>query len=120
MPKYLILMSEPDHYAQWDKADQPTRDQYLADLTAFATAVRTHGTLHAVLPLLPTTPATDLHGAYLVDLPDQTTTQNLTNLLPSPCTIREIQNVGLPITPLGERHLGEADPTARCHGEHLG
>ncbi len=69
MPKFLILMSAPDHYARWDSADQPTRDQYLTDLAAFAAAVRTHGTLHAVLPLLP-----------------------------SPCEIREVPDVGIPIT----------------------
>lgn len=98
MSKFLILMSRPDHYAQWDTADQSTRDEYLTDLAAFAAAVRTHGTLHAVLPLLPTTPPTDLHGAYLVDLPDQTTVRNLAELLPSPCEIREVQDVGIPIT----------------------
>ncbi|WP_405061597.1 hypothetical protein OG474_08085 [Kribbella sp. NBC_01505] len=98
MTKYLILMSEPDHYAQWNAADETTRDAYLADLATFTTAVRAHGTLHAVLPLLPTEPPTDLHGAYLVDLPDQTTAANLTKLLPSPCEIRECQDVGIPIT----------------------
>jgi hypothetical protein len=98
MPKFVILMTEADHDARWAAADSAAQDKILTAMGTFATAVRTHGTLHAVLPLIPTEPPNDLHGVYLVDLPDLTTTINLTELLPYPCEIREVMDVGIPIT----------------------
>ncbi|MET7277207.1 hypothetical protein ABZS29_03165 [Kribbella sp. NPDC005582] len=98
MPKFLILMTETDHDTRWAAAGPAGQEQILDAMGAFASAVRAHGTLHAVLPLLPSTPPSDLHGAYLVDLPDESTSANLTELLPYPCQIREVQDVGIPIT----------------------
>lgn len=85
MPKFLILMTETDHDARWAAADSAAQDKILTAMGTFATAVRTHGTLHAVLPLIPTVPPND-------------TTTNLTELLPYPCEIREVMDVGIPIT----------------------
>lgn len=100
--KYLMLIAEADHFANWDRADQSQRDRIAADFTAFTSATRAKGTIVATEALDhpntawtvrpgPDRRVTDgpfaetveqLGGFYLVDVPDEQTAIELAALLP--------------------------------------
>ena len=43
--KFLVLLTEKDHFDNWDNADRALRDRTIADFNAFGDAVRDRGTL---------------------------------------------------------------------------
>jgi len=119
MPRFLILMAEPDHFARWDAVDEQTRERVLADLHAFTAAARARGRYlggealthpRNARTLRPSgddqqltegpyadTPE-ELGGFYLVELPDLPTALELASLLPREyfTEVRECLDVGVP------------------------
>ena len=97
-----MLMTEPDHFAKWDGADDQHRERVFADFRAFTAAVRERGAVVAGEALgHPATartvrPGSDrsvtdgpfaetveqLGGFYLVDLPEDVDAAALAALLP--------------------------------------
>ena len=45
--KFMVLMAEGDHFANWDRASEETRQRVYADFDAFSTAVAERGTIVA-------------------------------------------------------------------------
>ncbi len=105
MPKYLVLMAEPDHFRKWDEADDSLQQRVFDDFKAFDAAVRERGTIVAGEALShPATartvrpgpertsrPVTDgpfvetveqMGGFYLIDVPDLATAVELAAHLP--------------------------------------
>ncbi len=105
MPKYLVLMAEPDHFLKWDEADDDLQQRVFDDLNAFGAAVRERGSVVAgealshpdsartVRPGLDsaTRPVTEgpytetveqVGGFYLIDVPDLEVAVQLAALLP--------------------------------------
>ena len=95
-------MTEPDHFAKWDAADDRHRERVFADFRAFTAAVRERGSVVAGEALgHPATARTlrpgadrtvtdgpfaetveQLGGFYLVDLPEDVDATALAALLP--------------------------------------
>lgn len=100
--KFLLLMTEVDHFGKWDEADEALRARVIADFQAFGAAVAERGTVvggealghpataRTVRPG-PDRPVTDgpyaetveqLGGFYLIDVPDLDVAVELAALLP--------------------------------------
>ena len=104
--KFLVLMTEEDHYARWDALDDAAREEMFAGFDAFARAVEQRGAVLAgdalVAPHEGRTvkPGDDravvsgpyaetveqLGGFFLVDVPDLETAVDLARLLPRSIT----------------------------------
>ena len=103
--RFLLLMTEPDHFDRWDASDEEYKERVFADFRAFGAAVRACGELVAGEALdRPSTartvrpaagvdrrPVTDgpfaetveqLGGFYLVDVPDESAALEVAALLP--------------------------------------
>ena len=102
--RFLLLMTEPDHFDRWDASDEDYKERVFADFRAFGAAVRACGELVAGEALdRPSTartvrpaagvdrrPVTDgpfaetveqLGGFYLVDVPDESAALEVAALL---------------------------------------
>ena len=103
--RFLLLMTEPDHFDRWDASDDELKERVFADFRAFGAAVSACGELVAGEALdRPSTARTvrpaasadrravtegpfaetveQLGGFYLVDVPDETTALEVAALLP--------------------------------------
>ena len=100
--KFLLLMSEPDHFARWDAASEAEQSAVFDSFRAFSAAVRERGELLVGEALAPgdeartlrpgpDRPVTDgpyaetveqVGGLYIVDLPDRDTAVDVARLLP--------------------------------------
>jgi hypothetical protein len=101
MPRFLILMTEDDHYTRWEATGEPGQEKILTAFATFTAAVRTRGRFRggeALVDPQATDTAAQLHGIYLIEVPDQETATELTALLPREYTIeiRECLEVGIP------------------------
>ena len=47
--RFLLLMTEPDHFELWDASDDEHKERVFADFRAFGAAVRACGQLVAAL-----------------------------------------------------------------------
>jgi hypothetical protein len=114
--RFLVLMTEADHFDRWNDASDHERQHMLDQLAAFSTAVRERGDLVAGEALRRPAEARTLRpgegrpvtqgpfaetveqlgGLYLVDLPDLATAVDAARLLPDAWTI-EVR----PIEPAG-------------------
>ena len=105
MPKFLILMAEPDHFRKWEEADESLQQRVFDDFTAFDAAVKERGALVAGEALShPNTARTvqpgpdgsaravtegpyaetveQVGGFYLIDVPDLAVALELAAFLP--------------------------------------
>jgi hypothetical protein len=98
--RFLVLLTEKDHFDNWDGADAALRRRTVADFNAFGDAVRERGTLvvgdalarpEEARTLRPDRSVTrgpfaetveQIGGFYLVDLPDLDTAVETAALLP--------------------------------------
>ena len=103
--RFLVLLTEKDHFDKWDAADRALRDRTIADYNAFGDAVRERGTLVVGDALARPEEARtrrpggsvtrgpyaetveQIGGFYLVDLPDLDTAVEIAGLLPREYTI---------------------------------
>jgi hypothetical protein len=105
--RFLVLLTEADHFAKWDEADDQTRDATYRAFDAFQAAVKERGTILGGEALASTDSArtvgpgpdrtvTDgpyaetveqLGGFYLIDVADLETAVELAALLPSDYTL---------------------------------
>ncbi|WP_139977588.1 YciI family protein [Nocardioides litoris] len=120
MPRYLLLMTEADHFAKWDAADDELRARVYADFGAFAEAARARGTIVGGEALAPSStartvrgatggaerpPVTDgpyaetveqLGGFYLIEADDLATATELAALLPREYDVEVRECVDVP------------------------
>jgi hypothetical protein len=101
MPRFLILMTEDDHYTRWEATDEPGQQKILTAFATFTAAVRTGGRFRggeALVDPQATDTVGQLHGIWLIDVPDRATATELTALLPREYSIeiRECLEVGIP------------------------
>lgn len=102
MSKFLILLTEPDHFAKWDAADATQRERVYADFGAFSAAVKERGSIvsgealdhpgsarivepgadRVVVDGPYAETAEQLGGFYVIDVPDHATATTLAGLLP--------------------------------------
>ena len=107
MTRFLVLLTEADHFANWDAADDASRDETYAAFRAFQDAVKERGSVEGGEALTSTDTArtlgpgpsrvvTDgpyaetveqLGGYYLIDVADLDTAVEVARLLPSAYTI---------------------------------
>jgi hypothetical protein len=107
MTKFLVLLTEADHFANWDAADDALRDRTYAAFRAFSAAVAERGTIAGGEALASTDTARtlgpgpdrtvtegpyaetveQLGGFYLIDVADLATAVELAGLLPAEYTI---------------------------------
>lgn len=109
MPMYLVLMSEPDHFDQWDASTDAEQQQVFDAYAAFVDAIRAHGSVRygdaLARPELAVTlrpgrgadrivgpgpyadPAEQAHGLYVVEMPDLESTVEAARRLPQSCTV---------------------------------
>lgn len=110
MTRFLLLLTEPDHFDRWDAAGDAQHDRDFAAFREFLAAVRDRGSVLAGEALVrPTqartvgpgaTPADrpvtegpfaetveELGGFYLVDVPDLAAAVELAALLPHSLTV---------------------------------
>ena len=105
--RFLVLLTEKDHFDNWDAADRALRDRTIADFNAFGDAVRDRGTIIVGDALdrpeeaRTLSPGTDrsvtrgpfaetveqIGGFYLIDLPDLDTAVEIATLLPREYTV---------------------------------
>jgi hypothetical protein len=105
--KFLVLLTEEEHFERWDSADDTYRERCFDDYRAFAEAVRQRGTIvtgdalvhpqHArtlrpgegrpVIEGPYAETVEQLGGFYLIDVPDLDTAVELAKLLPREYTI---------------------------------
>jgi len=105
--KFLVLMSEPDHFTRWHASTEAEQSAVFDSFRAFTAAVRERGDLilgEALAPEGeartlrpgPDRPVTDgpyakpveqMGGLYLVELPDRETAVDVARLLPPQYTI---------------------------------
>jgi len=105
--KFLLLMSEPDHFARWDAASEAEHSAVFESFRAFSAAVRERGELLVGEALAPGDEARTVRpgpdrrvsdgpyaetveqvgGLYLVELPDRETAVDVARLLPHQYTI---------------------------------
>ncbi len=115
--RFLVLLTEDDHFDKWDNADDALRERSIADYNAFGDAVRQHGTLvvgdalerpEAARTVRPGAerPVTrgpfaetveQIGGFYLVDLPDLATAVELAALLPREYTVEVRPTLGITV-----------------------
>lgn len=107
MTKFLVLLTEADHFAHWDAADDTARERTYAAFTAFQDAVEERGTVVGGEALAspdtartlgpgPDRTVTDgpfaetveqLGGFYVIDVADLDTAVELARLLPTEYTL---------------------------------
>ena len=105
MTRFLVLLTEADHFEKWDAADDAERDRQLACYRAFSTAVKERGSVVGGEALShpatartrrpdgtvtdgPYAEATEqVGGFYVIDVADLATAVELAGLLPSAYTI---------------------------------
>ena len=103
--RFLVLLTEKDHFDNWEAADADLRKRTIADYKAFGDAVRERGTLvvgdaldrpEKARTRRPGGSVTrgpyaetveQIGGFYLVDLPDLDTAVEIAGLLPREYTI---------------------------------
>lgn len=105
MTRYVVLLTEDDHFAKWDAADDDQRERDFACYRAFSAAVAQRGSIVAGEAL--TAPGTartrrpdgtvtdgpfaetveQLGGFYVIDVPDLDSAVELAGLLPAAYTI---------------------------------
>ncbi|GAA1759073.1 hypothetical protein GCM10009795_001770 [Nocardioides hankookensis] len=105
--RFLVLLTEPDHFARWDRADEAERERAFAAYRAFSAMVRERGSILAGDALHepetartvrpgPERAVTDgpyaetveqLGGFYLIDLPTFDDALEAARLLPPEYTI---------------------------------
>lgn len=105
--KFLVLLTEKDHFDNWDDADAALKERTIADFNAFGDAIRDRGTLIVGDALARPEEARTLSagvarsvtrgpfaetveqigGFYLVDLPDLDTAVEIAGLLPREYTV---------------------------------
>lgn len=105
--RFLVLLTEKDHFDNWDGADAVLRQRTIDDFNAFGDAVRDRGTLVVGDALARPEEARTLSagearsvtrgpfaetveqigGFYLVDLPDLDTAVEIAALLPREYTV---------------------------------
>lgn len=105
--RFLVLLTEKDHFDNWDGADAALRQRTIADFNAFGDAVRDRGTLIVGDALARPEEARTLSagearsvtrgpfaetveqigGFYLVDLADLDTAVEIAGLLPREYTV---------------------------------
>ena len=105
--RFLVLLTEKDHFDNWDAADAALRKRTIDDFNAFGDAVRDRGTIvvgdaldrpEEARTLSPGESRTvtrgpfaetveQIGGFYLVDLPDLDTAVELAALLPREYTV---------------------------------
>jgi hypothetical protein len=115
--RFLVLLTEKDHFDRWDAADDALRRRTIDDYNAFGDAVRERGTLVAGDALHRPEAARTLSsgversvtrgpfaetveqigGFYLVDLPDLETAVELAALLPRECTVEVRPTLGVQV-----------------------
>ncbi|MDT9594193.1 YciI family protein [Nocardioides zeae] len=117
--KFVVLMTEDDHYAKWDAADDELKQRVVADFHAFDAAVAARGevlggeALAAPDQARTVQPAPEgeravtdgpfaetveqLGGFYLVELPDLETAVEVARLLPREYTIEVRPVVGIDV-----------------------
>jgi hypothetical protein len=115
--RFLVLLTEEDHFEKWDTADDALRDRVIADYNAFGDAVRQRGTLvvgdalgrpetartlrPGVEPMVTDGPFAEtkeqIGGFYLVDLPDLSTAVELAALLPREYTVEVRPTLGVTV-----------------------
>lgn len=118
MTRYLVLLTEPDHFARWDAADEATRERTIAAFNAFDDAVEARGSvLHGealthsdsarTLGPGPDRTVTDgpfaetveqLGGLYVIDVPDLDTALEVAALLPQEYTIEVRECLDVEVT----------------------
>ncbi|MDO9455074.1 YciI family protein [Nocardioides sp.] len=107
MTRFLVLLTEADHFAKWDTADDEAQERDFACMRAFSAAVKERGSIVGGEALTdPSTartlrpgadrPVTDgpfaeaveqLGGFYVIDVVDLDTAVELARLLPPAYTI---------------------------------
>jgi hypothetical protein len=113
--RFLVLITEPDHFDNWDAADAGEREAAFAAYNAFGDAVRRTGTLVAgdalhrpeeartvrpggLVTRGPYAETTEqLGGFYLIDVPDLDTAVSLAGLLPGRYTIEVRPTLGVTV-----------------------
>jgi hypothetical protein len=107
--RFLLLLTEEDHFDRWDASSEADRDRDFAAFREFLAAVGERGSVLAgaalerpgeartVAPGVPSARARtegpfaetveDLGGFYLVDLPDLATAVDVATLLPHSYTV---------------------------------
>ncbi|GAA5142880.1 YciI family protein [Nocardioides marinquilinus] len=121
MSRYLLLLTEPDHFAKWDAAGDAGQERAFAAFRAFHAAVRERGAIVGGEALAhpatartvrpgddpATRPVTEgpyvetveqLGGFYLVEAPDLATAVDLAALLPAEydVEVRACLDAGVP------------------------
>jgi hypothetical protein len=115
--KFLVLMTEKDHFDKWDDADDALRQRTIDDYNAFGDAVRARGTLvvgdallrpdetRSIQPGIERS-VTDgpyaetvelLGGFYVIDLPDLATAVEIAALLPREYTVEVRPTLGIEV-----------------------
>lgn len=107
MTRFLVLLTEADHFAKWDAADDAEQERAFAAYRAFSQAVKQDGRMVAGEALTDATTARTLGpgpdravtegpyaetvellgGLYVIDVPDLATAVELAGLLPAEYTI---------------------------------
>lgn len=105
--RFLVLLTEEDHFAKWDRADEAERERAFAAYRGFATAVRSRGrilagdALHGPGRARTVRPGPDrlvtdgpfaetveqVGGFYLIDVPSLEVAVEAARLLPAEYTI---------------------------------
>ena len=103
--RFLVLLTEKDHFDNWEAADAALRKRTIDDFNAFGDAVRARGTIvvgdalarpEEARTLSPSRSVTrgpfaetveQIGGFYLVDLPDLDTAVEIAALLPREYTV---------------------------------
>ncbi len=107
MTRYLVQLTEADHFAKWEAAEEVLRERVMGDFRAFSLAVKERGSVVGGEALTDTATArtlspgpdrvvTDgpfaetvelLGGFYVIDVADLDTAVELARLLPREFTI---------------------------------
>ena len=115
--KFLVLLTEEDHFDRWDSADESYRERCFGDYRAFARAVRERGTIitgdalvhpenartlrpgedRAVTEGPYAETVEQLGGFYLIDVADLATAVELAGLLPREYTIEVRATLGVEV-----------------------
>ncbi len=118
MTRFLVLLTEADHFAKWDAADEATRERTIAAFNAFDDAVEARGSvLHGealghsatarTLGPGPDRTVTEgpfaetveqLGGLYVIDVPDLDTALEVAALLPGEYTIEVRECLDVEVT----------------------
>lgn len=114
---FLVLLAEPDHFDNWDRAGEAERDRAFDAYRAFSTAVRARGTLvlgdalerpeeaRTVRPgaerMVTRGPYAEtveqLGGFYVIDVEDLDTAVELAALLPQDYTVEVRPTLGITV-----------------------